>query len=114
MARGFRELLERFESPGRMSTVVLVGSTVELPAEVQPHAVRYALKLPTRDGVHAHDRGRRRESLRLAGRARIEIAAADYAQLAQARERPHAQPGPPGRRPRGDRRTAGSLRRPRA
>ena len=40
LSRAFRELLAAPLAPARMSTVVLVGAAVELPAEVEPHVVR--------------------------------------------------------------------------
>src|SRR2546430_2090625 len=49
VSRAFRELLERFAAPGRMSTVVLVGASLQLPAEIEPQVVRYSLRLPDRD-----------------------------------------------------------------
>jgi hypothetical protein len=53
VSRAFRELLERFAGPGRLSTIVLVGASLELPAEVDPQVVRYAMRLPDRDEYRA-------------------------------------------------------------
>jgi hypothetical protein len=83
VSRAFRELLERFSSPARMSTIVLAGAAIDLPAEVDPHVVRYELRLP--------DRAEYRrtimavvESLQANRRAAIEIGAADYDDFADA------------------------------
>jgi hypothetical protein len=48
-SRAFRDLLERFSAPGRLSTVVLTGTTLELPAEIEAVAVRWELAMPTLD-----------------------------------------------------------------
>ena len=49
VSRAFRDLLERFSTPGRMSTIVVEGTRVELPPEVEAHSVRWELAMPTRD-----------------------------------------------------------------
>ena len=48
LSRAFRDLLETFAAPHRQSTVLLVGTGAELPAEVRPHVVAYTLHAPTR------------------------------------------------------------------
>ena len=48
-SRALRELLERFGAPGRLSTVVLLGAAVSVPAELDGQVVRYELRLPGRD-----------------------------------------------------------------
>jgi hypothetical protein len=77
VSRAFRELLEVFESPTRMATVVLVGATVELPAEVESRVVRYELALPTREEYRAVIAGVV-ESLQVNRRAEVTLAANDY------------------------------------
>ena len=59
-----------------MSTVVLVGARIELPAEVEPHVVRLELNFPS------HDEYRRTvsavtDSLLLSGRAQVELGASE-------------------------------------
>ena len=83
LSRGFRELLQAFSSPARMSTVVITGSAVDLPHEVEPDAVRYRLQLPSRS-EYVRTVMAVIESLRMAGRAHIEIGAGDYEAVAQA------------------------------
>ncbi|HEX2127129.1 MAG TPA: AAA family ATPase [Thermoleophilaceae bacterium] len=77
VSRAFRELLERFTNPARLSTVVLVESADKLPPELDAHVVRYDLRFPSRAeyrlALHAV-----LESLELNGRAAVEITAADY------------------------------------
>jgi ATP-dependent 26S proteasome regulatory subunit len=53
VSRAFRDLLERFSTPGRMSTVVLTGARVELPPEVEALAVRWELAMPSRQEYRA-------------------------------------------------------------
>ena len=48
-SRAFRDLLERFSAPGRLSTVVLTGTSLELPPEIEAATVRWELAMPTRD-----------------------------------------------------------------
>jgi hypothetical protein len=77
VARAFLELLESFASPGRLSTVVLMETTAKLPPELDPYVVRYDLRFPTRDEYRqALDAVVR--SLRVNGRAAVEIGPADY------------------------------------
>jgi ATPase family protein associated with various cellular activities (AAA)/AAA+ lid domain-containing protein len=49
VSRAFRDLLERFSTPGRLSTIVVEGTRVELPPEVEARTVRWHLAMPTRD-----------------------------------------------------------------
>ena len=70
LSRAFRELLARLSAPSRMSTVVLVGARIELPAEVEPHVVRLgaeASRPATSTGARS---SAVTESLSLSGRAR--------------------------------------------
>jgi hypothetical protein len=76
-SRAFRELLERFATPGRLSTVVLVSASVGLPVEIEQQVVRYELRLPDR-GEYRAAIGAVIESLRFTGRAEVSITAADY------------------------------------
>jgi MoxR-like ATPase len=83
LSRAFRDLLERFSAPARMSTIVLVGTGAELPPEIRPHVVTYELTPPTRDdyrGVVVAVG----ESLMATGRAKVTLAAADYDAFASA------------------------------
>jgi hypothetical protein len=77
LSRAFRDLLERLSSPARLSTLVMVEAHAQLPPEIEARVVRYDLSYPTRDEY------RRAivavvESLRLNGRAAVELAPADY------------------------------------
>ena len=49
ISRALLELLERFATPGRLSTVVLLETAAKLPPELDPHVVRYNLRFPSRD-----------------------------------------------------------------
>jgi ATPase family associated with various cellular activities (AAA) len=49
VSRTFRELLEQLGSPDRLSTIVLMGVSVDVPPEIAPEVVRYELRLPGRD-----------------------------------------------------------------
>jgi hypothetical protein len=49
VSRAFRELLEHFAAPQRLSTAVLLGASVDLPAELAAQVVRYELRLPGRE-----------------------------------------------------------------
>jgi MoxR-like ATPase len=83
VSRAFRELLERFAAPGRLSTVVITGASVELPAEVEPHAVRYELSLPAAD-EYRHVIAAVIESLQAERRADVQVGEADIEQFAAA------------------------------
>ena len=82
VSRTFRELVEAFSAPSRMSTFLLVGGG-ELPADVRAHVVTYQLRPPTREEYRrtietvAH-------SLMVSARARVELAPADFDELAGA------------------------------
>jgi hypothetical protein len=49
VSRAFRELLERLTAPQRLSTIVLLGASIDLAPEVAPEVVRYELRLPGRE-----------------------------------------------------------------
>ena len=83
VSRAFRELLERFAGPGRLSTIVLVGASLELPAEVDPQVVRYAMRLPDRDEYRAAIAAVV-ESLQANRRAEVALEPADYDDFADA------------------------------
>jgi hypothetical protein len=83
VSRAFRELLEQFAKPQRLSTFVLLGASVELPAELASQVVRYDLRLPHRDEY------RRAivdvvESLRANDRARVDLSPTEYDAFATA------------------------------
>ncbi len=83
VSRAFRELLERFEVPSRLSTFVLLGASIELPAEVESQVVRYELRLPD------HDEYRQAiaavvESLQANHRAEVALPPTDYDAFASA------------------------------
>jgi ATPase family associated with various cellular activities (AAA) len=77
VSRAFREILERFQAPARLSTVVLVGTAMDLPAEVETQVVRYQLRLPGSDEYHAAIAAVV-EWLQLNGRAEVSLASCDY------------------------------------
>jgi hypothetical protein len=83
ISRRFRELLEMFSQPNRLSTVVLLGSTVELPGEIDSYVTRYDLSLP-RQAEYEQAIYDVVESLAANRHARIEIGADDYPQMASA------------------------------
>jgi len=83
VSRAFRELLERFAAPTRLATVVLVGASIELPAEVEPQVVRYELHLPDR-AEYATVIAAVVEWLQVNRRAQVALAAADYEAFAGA------------------------------
>ncbi len=77
LSRAFRDLLDRFSRPGRMSTLVLVEAKAELPSEIEARAVRYELSSPSRAEYRAAIAAVV-ESLAQNGRARVELAPGDY------------------------------------
>ena len=83
VSRAFRELLERFAGPGRLSTIVLIGASLELPAEVDPQVVRYELRLPDREEYRAAI-ATVVESLQANRRAEVALGPADYDDFATA------------------------------
>ncbi len=82
-SRTFREQLERFAAPGRLSTIFLIGASVQLPAEVDPQVVRYDLCLPSR-AEYAATIAVVVESLQTSRRADVSLAPADYDTFAAA------------------------------
>jgi hypothetical protein len=83
VSRAFRELLEAFATPQRLSTFVLVGASVELPPEVAPQIIRYDLRLPSRD-EYRRAIAEVVESLQTNQRAEVDLPAADYDAFATA------------------------------
>jgi hypothetical protein len=83
VSRAFRELLERFAGPGRLSTIVLVGTSLELPAEVDPQVVRYEMRLPDREEYRVAIAAVV-ESLQANRRAEVALGPADYEDFAAA------------------------------
>ncbi|MEA2125589.1 MAG: hypothetical protein QOI80_2371 [Solirubrobacteraceae bacterium] len=83
VSRKFRDLLERFASPSTMSTILIVGTGSELPAEIRPHVVTYELTPPTRDDYRAVVAAVS-ESLMATGRAKVTLSAADHDAFAAA------------------------------
>jgi MoxR-like ATPase len=77
LCRMFRELLASFASPHSMSTALIVGTALELPAELQPHVVHFDLRPPSRDEYRATLQTVI-ESLGAHQRARVELAPEDY------------------------------------
>jgi ATPase family protein associated with various cellular activities (AAA)/AAA+ lid domain-containing protein len=83
VSRAFRELLEQLAEPQRLSTIVLVGVSVEIPEAIEPEVVRYELRLPGRDQY-------RRvvdeviTSLQTTARAEVRVTAGDFDSFASA------------------------------
>jgi hypothetical protein len=48
-SRALVDLLDALDAPSRLSTLIITSAQVTLPPEVEAHAVRYELALPTRD-----------------------------------------------------------------
>jgi hypothetical protein len=83
VSRAFRELLMALTAPQRLSTLVLLGAAVDVPAEVAPHVVRYELRLPGRD-EYRRVIGDVVESLQATARAQVTLQAADLDAFASA------------------------------
>jgi hypothetical protein len=81
ISRAFRELLEAFSQPNRLSTIVLVGSTIDLPSEIEPYVTHYDLSMP-RQAEYEQAIYDVVESLAANRHARIELSADDYPRLA--------------------------------
>jgi ATPase family protein associated with various cellular activities (AAA)/AAA+ lid domain-containing protein len=76
VSRTFRELLEQFAGPQRLSTIVLVGVSVELPDEIAPEVVRYGLRIPGR-GEYQRVITDVITSLKATGRAEVQLSGTD-------------------------------------
>ena len=77
VSRAFRDLLASFTNPDCLSTIVLVDTAAQLPAELDPHVVRYDLRFPSRD-EYRMVLSAVVESLKLNRRAAVELAPDDY------------------------------------
>jgi ATPase family associated with various cellular activities (AAA) len=76
VSRTFRELLRQFAVLQRLSTIVILGVSVELPDEIAPEVVRYELRLPGR-GEYRRVIAEVVTSLQATGRAGVRLAAGD-------------------------------------
>jgi hypothetical protein len=83
LSRRVRELLMEFAEPHSMSTLLLVGAKVELPAEVAPCVVHYDMRPPTPE-EYRETLQTVVQSLNAHQRARVELAPEDYDALATA------------------------------
>jgi ATPase family associated with various cellular activities (AAA) len=83
LSRAFRDLLDRLSSSARLSTVVLIEARAELPPEIEPCVIRYDLSFPSREEYRAAIAAVV-ESLRLNGRAAVELDASDYDEFSAA------------------------------
>ena len=83
LSRAFRDLLGRFSNPARMSTIVLIEAHAKVPPEIEPRLVRYELSFPSR-AEYRHAIAAVVESLRLNGRAEVELEPSDYDELCAA------------------------------
>jgi hypothetical protein len=82
-SRAFRDLLGRFSAPGRLSTVVLTGASLELPPEIEAATVRWDLAMPTRD-EYRRTISTVVESLEAQRSAQVDLQPADLDELAAA------------------------------
>jgi hypothetical protein len=83
VARAFRELIEQLAAPQRLSTLVLLGVSVELPAAIEPDVVRYELRLPGRD-QYRRVIAEVITSLQATARADVRLEAGEYDSFASA------------------------------
>jgi ATPase family associated with various cellular activities (AAA) len=83
ISRTFRDLLERFSSPSRLSTILLVGTGATLPVEIAPHVVTYELTPPTRSD-YAVVVAAVADSLVATGRARVTLSPQEQTAFAAA------------------------------
>jgi hypothetical protein len=83
VSRAFRELVEAFGTTQTLSTFVLLGASVELPAELESLIVRYDLRLPSRD-AYRRAIAEVVESLQANERAQVDLPASDYDMFAAA------------------------------
>jgi hypothetical protein len=77
LCRLFRETLSAFAAPHSMSTALIVGAALDVPAELAPHVVHFEMRPPTRDEYRATLQTVI-QSLGEQQRARVELAAEDY------------------------------------
>ena len=83
VARAFRDLLDAFAAPGRLSALVLVDSGAVLPPELAPHVARLELGAPTA-GEYRHVVAAVAEAVTVAGHAGVDLAPDDHEALAGA------------------------------
>ncbi|MEY2441974.1 MAG: hypothetical protein QOJ46_1400, partial [bacterium] len=83
ISRSFRDLMERFSQPSRLSTLVLVGPRVDLPPELAADVVGYPLAPPSMDD-YAKIVAVVCESLTQTGRATVTLNPEDHTAIAQA------------------------------
>jgi hypothetical protein len=83
VARAFRELIDQLGAPQRLSTIVLLGTSIELPSEIAPATVRYELRLPGRE-EYERVVADVVTSLQATGRADVRLDAGDFDAFASA------------------------------
>jgi hypothetical protein len=83
VARTFRELLDQLAAPERLSTIVLLGVTAELPEGIAPEVVRYELRLPGR-AEYRRVIAEVVTSLQATRRAEVRLGAGDFDTFASA------------------------------
>ncbi len=83
VSRAFRELVEQLGSPQRLSTIVLVGVSIELPPAIEPEVIRYELRLPGRDEYRCVI-NQVLTSLQATARADVRLTAGDFDAFASA------------------------------
>jgi SpoVK/Ycf46/Vps4 family AAA+-type ATPase len=82
-ARTLRDAAEKLTAPNRLSTLVLTGAEVRLPADIESLALRYDLQLPTRE-EYRQTIAQVVFSLQGSGRTKLELATADLDELSRA------------------------------
>jgi hypothetical protein len=82
-SRSLRELAVRFDSPRRLSTLVLTGARVELPPELDAATVRFELPPPA-PAEYRRALVTLAEQLGANGRVRVNLGDADFDELARA------------------------------
>jgi hypothetical protein len=83
VARAFRELVDQLGAPQRLSTIILLGISVELPPELETEVVRYELRLPGRD-EYRRVIAEVITSLQATARADVRLEAGDFEPFASA------------------------------
>jgi len=76
VSRALRDTAEAFSAPGRMSTLVIAGTSVDLPPELNALAVRYRLALPGPDDYRRTILATM-QWLEQGGQARVEVQSSD-------------------------------------
>jgi MoxR-like ATPase len=83
VSRGLHDLVDHLTADRHLSTLVLVGASVEVPDEVESLVTRYELRPPALEEYKAAIAAVA-DSLAVSGRATVHLSAGDYAQLAAA------------------------------